>query len=229
MISVVLPTYNERKNLEEVVERICSCIEGDFEIVVVDDDSPDGTWELAEELSSEYKNLRSVRRREDRGLAKSVVRGFQESKGGRIVVMDADLQHPPEKIPELVEALEDNDLAVGSRKVEGGEVENWPWHREFVSFGAERIARFFLQDVNSVKDIMSGFFAVRKEVVENVNFNPIGYKILLEILVKCDYSSLKEIPYTFKDRETGSSSLGFRQYITYLRHLFRLCIYDLFC
>jgi len=227
MISVVLPTYNERKNVEEAVERVYGALKGEKEVIVVDDDSPDRTWELVEDLSEDYAGLSVIRRRSDRGLAKSVVRGFEEAEGEKIIVMDADLQHPPEKIPDIVEALDRSDVAVGSRKVEGGEVENWPWHRKLVSLGAEGIARILLTETGDVKDILSGFFGVRREVVDGVDFNPLGYKILLEVLVKCDYSSVKEVPYTFKDRETGSSSLTFKQYFTYLHHVLRLYLYRL--
>ncbi len=227
MISVILPTYNEKDNIEEVVERIYDTLKEDKEVFVVDDDSPDETWKVAQDLSGRYKNLFVIRRKKNRGLAKSVVRGFDESDGEKIVVMDADLQHPPEKLTEIVEALEGNDIVVGSRKVEGGEVENWPWYRKLVSVGAEALARLFLSDVKDVNDILSGFFGVNREVVENVKFNPLGYKILLEVLVKGDYSTVKEVPYTFKDRETGSSSLGFRQYCTYTRHVFRLFLHKL--
>lgn len=227
MITVVLPTYNEEENIEEVIDRIYSSVEEQIEVIVVDDDSPDGTWELVESLSDNYGNLHVIRRTEDKGLAKSVVRGFEEAEGEKIIVMDADLQHPPEKLPEIIEALDTKDIVIGSRKVEGGEVEDWPWHRKLVSLGAETVARFFLREVKNVKDILSGFFGVRKEVVEAVQFNPIGYKILLEVLVKSNYSSVKEVPYTFKDRETGSSSLGLKQHFTYLHHVFRLFLYRL--
>ncbi|MFP4045649.1 MAG: glycosyltransferase [Candidatus Aenigmatarchaeota archaeon] len=221
--SVVVPTYNERENVEELVERISSSLENmDYEIIIVDDDSPDKTWELAGKLAESRNDLRVIRRRKEKGLATAVVRGFEEAKGERLAVIDSDLQHPPEKLRELYEALDDNDIAIGSRKVEGGGIEDWPFYRKIISKGAELIGKVFVKEVREVKDPLSGFFALRREVIEDVELDPEGYKILIEILVRGEYNDVEEMPFTFVDREKGESSLGLKQNWNYLKHIFRL-------
>jgi len=222
-VSIIIPTYNERDNLEELFRRISAALKGhDYEIVVVDDDSPDRTWEFAEELSKEYP-VRVIRRTKEKGLSSAVIRGFEEASGDVFVVMDADLQHPPEKIPDLLEAIEGGaDIAIGSRYVKGGKVENWYWYRKLISRGAIMIGRIALPKIRHVKDPVSGFFALRREVVEGAELNPVGFKILMEILVKGRYDRVEEVPFTFGLRNAGESKLGTGTILSYLRHLYRL-------
>ncbi|MCD6558858.1 glycosyltransferase family 2 protein [Thermococci archaeon] len=226
-ISIIVPTYNERDNLKELFERISSSLRGrDFEIIVVDDDSPDGTWEKAQELSRQYP-VRVLRRTKERGLSSAVIRGFEIAGGDIFVVMDADLQHPPEVIPNLVEAIEKGaDVAVASRYVKGGRVENWYWYRRIISKGAIMIGRVALPKIRNVKDPVSGFFALKREVVEDVELNPVGFKILLEILIKGKYANVAEVPFTFGLRNAGESKLGQKQIFNYLRHLWRLMLWE---
>lgn len=226
-ISIIVPTYNERDNLEELFERISSSLRGRaFEIIVVDDDSPDRTWEKAQELSQKYP-IRVLRRTKERGLSSAVIRGFEIAEGDVFVVMDADLQHPPEVIPKLIEAIEKGaDIAVASRYVKGGGVENWYWYRRVISKGAIMIGRVALPKIRNIKDPVSGFFALRREVVENVELNPVGFKILLEILIKGRYGSAVEVPFTFGLRSAGESKLGQKQIFDYLRHLWRLMLWE---
>lgn len=220
--SVIIPTYNERENIEELLLEISKVLENiDYEIVLVDDDSPDRTWELAEELSNEYK-MKVVRRKDEKDLSKSVVRGFEESKGDKIAVIDADLQHPPEKLKEIYHSLENNDIAVASRKVGPGGVEEWPWYRRLVSKVAELLSYFLLSQSRRVKDPLSGFFGLKRKVIKEAVLEPEGYKILLEILARGNYDEIEEIPYTFRNRDRGSSSLGFTQYLKFLKHIFKL-------
>lgn len=222
-VSIIVPTYNERDNLEELFRRISSAMDGrDYEIIVVDDDSSDRTWERAEELSKEYP-VRVLRRTDERGLSSAVIRGFEIANGDVFVVMDADLQHPPEVIPHLIEAIEKGaDVAIASRYVEGGRVENWYWWRKLISRGAIMIGRVALPKIRDVKDPVSGFFALRREVVEGARLNPVGFKILMEILVKGNYEKVVEVPFTFGLRNAGESKLGQKQIINYLRHVYRL-------
>ncbi|MBP1911481.1 glycosyltransferase [Thermococcus stetteri] len=222
-ISVIIPTYNERENLPEIVERLSRALQGyEYEIVVVDDDSPDRTWELAQKLGEKYP-IKVIRRTKERGLSSAVIRGFQEASGDIFVVMDADLQHPPEKVPELIEAIKNGaDIAIASRYVPGGAVKNWYWYRRLISKGAIMIGRVALPKIRNVRDPVSGFFALRREVVEGVELNPVGFKILMEILVKGRYNKVQEVPFTFGLRKAGESKLGSRTIINYLRHLYRL-------
>lgn len=222
-ISVIVPTYNERENLEELFDRISRALEGyDYEIIIVDDDSPDGTWEFAQQLGERYP-VKVIRRTKEKGLSSAVIRGFGEASGDVFVVMDADLQHPPEVIPELLEAIEDGaDIAIASRYVPGGGVKNWYWYRKLISKGAIMIGRLALPKIRNVKDPVSGFFALRREVVEGVNLNPVGFKILMEILIKGKYGKVAEVPFTFGLRKAGESKLGTKTMLNYLRHVYRL-------
>ena len=191
----------------------------DVEIVIVDDASPDGTGEYAEELGKQYP-VSVVHRAGKLGLSTAVIEGFAKAKGDILVVMDADLSHPPEKIPEMVSRITDDgaDMVVGSRYVPGGKVENWPIHRRAISKGATMLARW----LTDIKDPMSGFFALRRPVIDGVELNPIGYKIGLEILVKGNISKAVEVPITFADRKAGKSKLGASVYLKYIDHCISL-------
>jgi len=222
-VSVIVPTYNERENLAELVDRIGKALSGrDYEVIIVDDNSPDGTWRLAEKLSQKYP-IRVIRRTRERGLSSAVIRGFKEANGDVFVVMDADLQHPPEVIPKLLKAIESGaDVAIASRYIEGGGVKNWYWYRKLISKAAIMISRVALPRIRNIKDPMSGFFAVRKEVVDGIELNPIGFKILLEILIKGKYSKVMEVPFVFGLRKAGKSKLSGKTMINYVKHVLRL-------
>ncbi len=222
-ISVIVPTYNERENLEELFERIDKSLKNyEYEIVVVDDDSPDRTWEFAQRLSERY-SVKVIRRSDEKGLSSAVIRGFEEAEGDVFVVMDADLQHPPEVIPELLKAIEDGaDIAIASRYVPGGGVKNWYWYRRLISKGAIAIGRLALPKIRNVKDPVSGFFALKREVVEGVQLNPVGFKILMEVLIKGNYGKVAEVPFTFGLRKAGESKLGGKTMLNYIRHVYRL-------
>jgi len=222
-VSIVVPTYNERDNLEELFDRIARSLSGyDYEIIIVDDDSPDRTWERAMELSNKYP-VRVIRRTDEKGLSSAVIRGFREASGDVFVVMDADLQHPPEKIPELLRAIEEGaDIAIASRYVRGGGVKNWYWYRKLISRGAILVGRVALPKIRNVKDPVSGFFALRREVVEGVELNPVGFKILMEILIKGNYRKVVEVPFTFGLRKAGESKLSGKTIFNYIKHVIRL-------
>ena len=228
MISLVIPTYNERENIELVIKRAFEVLrEGaqPFEIIVVDDDSPDRTWEAAEALCRNYAGLRVVHRRNERGLARAVVRGWQEARGEILAVMDGDLQHPSETLGRLVKAIQDDgvDIAVASRHVTGGGVSRWNIIRRAVSWSATLMATWVLPGtLRTIRDPMSGYFALRRSVIEGCRLEPEGYKILLEVLGRGRYRSVEEIPYTFVERKRGGSKLGLRQYGEFIVHL--LCL-----
>ncbi len=223
-LSIVVPTYNERENLPLLIKKINDVLkEIDFELIVVDDDSPDKTWELAQQMAKEYPFTKVIRRINERDLATAVLEGFRNSKGDILAVMDADLQHPPEKLMGMFEKIiKGADIVIGSRYVEGGEIEEWDVVRKFYSKFATLLAHIFLPRSRIIKDPMSGFFMLKRKVIENVELNPIGYKILLEILAKGKYNSIEEVPIRFRKREKGKSSLNLANQIKYLRHLLRL-------
>lgn len=219
--SIILPTYNESANVNHVVERCLASLGAhEFEIIVVDDDSPDGTWRIAREGFADEDRVRVVRRRHERGLSTAVSRGLDEAQHEVCLILDADLQHPPEKIPELLRAFEEGaDLVIASRHTEGGGIENWSAFRTAVSHGATAIARLCVPSAREVTDPLSGFFAVRHDVVHDVDLQPTGYKILLEILARGHYDTVAEVPYMFVERERGESKLSTAEYLNFLVHV----------
>ncbi len=226
-VSLVVPTYNERENIAQLAERIHKALSGySYELIVVDDNSPDGTSELARSLSSKY-TINVIVRTNERGLASAVVAGFAQAKGEVIGVIDADLQHPPEFIPSLIKAVRDGaDIAIASRYVEGGGIEGWTFKRKLISKGAKIPANILLSSARKIKDPLSGFFLFKKKVIDGAALSPIGYKILLEVLVRGKANHVVEVPYTFKERERGKSNLTSKEQINYLQHLSRLAWYD---
>jgi dolichol-phosphate mannosyltransferase len=229
MISVVIPTYNEAAVIEETLQRAAASLRSaaeDFEIVVVDDSSADGTAERVESLAGQIP-VRVLRRPRRLGLATAVLDGWAAARGEVWGVMDADLQHPPETLAALARAVRQQgaDLAIGSRYVPGGGTSDWTWVRRFISRTATHMAATVLPlKLSTVGDPMSGLFMVRSSTLQLAKLNPLGYKILLEVIAKGHYQKLVEVPYVFQERERGSSKLGARQYLEYLRHLSRLAM-----
>jgi dolichol-phosphate mannosyltransferase len=182
---------------------------------VVDDGSPDGTADIADRLGATHP-IRVVRRAGKAGLASAVVAGFAAAKGDVLLVMDADLSHPPEVVPKVLDAIDAGaDLAVGSRYVTGGGVEDWPLKRQVVS----RVACLMGNVLVPVRDSTSGFFAIRRAVIEGVKLNPIGFKIGFEVMARGRYKRAVEVPYVFRDRELGKSKFGQRQIMQYVVQL----------
>jgi dolichol-phosphate mannosyltransferase len=222
MLSLIIPTYNEEENIRKLIPEIFKVfsrhkIKG--EVIVVDDDSPDGTGRMAES----FKSVKVIHRKK-RGLSSAVVEGFKHASGDFIGVMDADFSHPVEKIPEMVKPLmEGVELVIGSRHVPGGGIENWSLKRRFISRGASLLAR----PLTPIKDPVSGFFFLKKSVLGGVELNPLGYKIGLEIAVKGRYRSCLEVPYMFADRKRGKSKMGTREMFNYLRHILGLYWYKI--
>ena len=227
MISVVLPTYNEARCIQEALRGAAAALRKageDYELIVVDDSSPDGTADLAEALADEVPVR--VLRRPGRGLATAVVDGWSLARGDVLGVMDADLQHPPEVLTRLASALRAHNagLAIATRAGPGGgAAEDWAWTRRLSSWAATHLAACVLpRTLAEVRDPMSGMFLVRAPALEGVRLEPTGYKILLEVLGKAHYCQLVEVPFVFQARSQGSSKLGTRESLQYLAHLWRL-------
>lgn len=222
-LSVVVPTYNEAENAAPLVQRVTTALAGiDFELIVIDD-STDGTERVLEDLARVEPRLRVVHRAGRRGLATAVTEGIGLAKGDVVCVLDADLQHPPEALPALPEALEQTgaDLAIASRYVPGGSYA-FGVGRRIVSRVATILAWTLLGRARSVSDPLSGFFAFRRTVVDGVPLRPMGFKILLEILVRGRVARVVEVPYRFEARGAGESKLTLAQNLAYLRHLLTL-------
>lgn len=226
ILSIIVPTYNERENLPVLVERIDKALKDkySYEIIIVDDNSPDGTWKVALELAEKGYPVKIIRRPGKLGLGTAVLDGLKKASGEYIVVMDADLQHPPEVLPSLLEKalVEKADIVVASRYTRGGGVEGWSAIRKIISKGATLIAKILLPQARKTTDPMSGFFLFRRKIIEGVELNPLGYKILLEILVKAKYSKVVDVPYVFHRRLHGESKLGPGEMWRYIKHVLRL-------
>jgi dolichol-phosphate mannosyltransferase len=226
--SLIIPTYKERDNIENVVKILSQTLDefipGDYELIVVDDDSPDMTWEVAQSLTEEYPQLRVMRRQEERGLSSAVVRGWQAARGRILGVIDGDLQHPPEVLTELLKKMSQGaDLALASRHVDGGGVSSWSVVRRFLSRGAQVLGLLILPRVlGRVSDPMSGYFMVRRSSIAGAVLNPVGYKILLEVIGRGNIGNIAEVGYVFCERQQGESKVTWKQYIDYIHHLVRL-------
>jgi dolichol-phosphate mannosyltransferase len=237
VLSIIIPTYNEAENIPNLLRSIgdglhtfLKQLDAMAEIIIVDDGSPDGTADVVEQhskhIASEGRlSIKVLRRYGRRGLLSAVLDGLKAAKGSNVVVMDADLSHPPALIPAMLdELIQDRcDLVIASRYVDGGSVENWSMKRKALSISANMIARVILN--LDVKDAVSGFFACKRWVLEGIEFITSGYKILLEVLVKVDNIRVKEIPYTFVNRSHGKSKLNLRVVIEYLKAIWLLYRY----
>ena len=251
-LSVIIPTYNEYENILQLVEIIKDLLPDDLftEIIIVDDNSPDGTGRLiasyiedaltkvcsgiqqAHENSSNFaiktreSIVRLVRRENKSGLISAILQGIKSSTGRYILVMDADFSHPPETVPLLINELlrDPNCIVVASRYIRGGSIRGWPYKRLLLSRLAAKIAIHGLKLCN-IRDPISGFFAFPRHIIENIRFDTYGYKLLLEILVKAKGVRVKEIPYTFIDRKSGESKLDNRVMLDYVKAVWYLYRY----
>ncbi len=231
-VSIVLPTYNESQNIVSMLDSIAQAVCADTiaQIIVVDDNSPDGTADIASQHAKTIHNNNKfrvdvVRRQTKLGLSSAILTGMKSATGSIIVVMDGDFSHPPHVIPSIIRELQDSrhDIVIASRYVEGGSIRGWPFRRRLMSKGATKIAQYGLGI--EVKDPVSGFFAFRRDIIQGVDFDAIGYKMLLEILVKTRGARVKEVPYTFTDRRSGASKLDSAVMLDYVRSVWRLYLY----
>jgi dolichol-phosphate mannosyltransferase len=218
MFSLVIPTYNEADNIFPLLDKVTSVLEGlDFEVIVVDDDSPDKTYEEVIHYRKRDPRVRCIVRKSDKGLSSAVIAGFERAKGKILGVMDADLSHDPRILPKLIKACEgESDLAIGVRSA----VKGWGLNRKLISKGAKFLAKFFAGV--ELSDPMSGYFCLKRDVFERVKdkLNPIGYKILLEIYVRAMPLRVTEVPFVFVDRVHGESKLDSGVIKEYLKQLF---------
>lgn len=224
-VTVIVPTFREAENIPHLVKRVSAVrsLTGlEIELLLMDDDSCDGTVELVESL--QFNWVHAVVRKANRGLSQAVLDGMWRSKNDILIVMDADLSHPPEKIPEMIEVLNSGaEMVVGSRFIKGGSTDDdWGLFRWINS----RFATLLARPLTSLKDPMSGFFAMRRVAfTSGQDFNPVGYKIGLELIIKCHCERVTEIPIHFSDRRFGKSKLSFNEQVKYLQHIRRLYTY----
>ncbi len=228
LLSIVVPTYNEGEN----VVRLAGCL-GDvmkdrsYELIYVDD-STDDTPFILDKLASSNPRVRYVRRTNERGLGTAVVKGFEVCRGQIIAVMDADLQHPPELLPMMLKTIDLNaDIVIPSRFVKGGDDGGLNLFRKMISGTARYMGKILLKPLRRIADPTSGFFILKKEVIEGVKLEPVGWKILIEVLVKGNYSNVTELPYHFKARKSGESKMSLKEQMNYVRHIIKLFFYEL--
>lgn len=230
LVSVVIPTYNERENMPALFGRLGRVLSGtDAEVIVVDD-SDDGTPEAVMEHRGDVRVRVIHRGRGERygGLSTAVLRGIGEATGRYVCVMDGDLQHPPETIRDLVACAEakDADIVIASRNVTGGDSGglDGPWRR-FVSWAFGLVSRvLFYEKLRNVKDPLSGFFLVRRDALRGIAMRPVGYKISLEVLIRAVGSRVEEVPYTFTGREAGESKASLGTGLAFVRHVLLLLL-----
>ena len=217
-VSLITPTYNERENIGLLADEIFQVLEGvtdiDLELIVVDDNSPDGTGEAAEKLKEKYP-VRVVHRAGKLGLGSAVMEGFALSERPYLGVMDADLSHDPIVLPRLIHALRDYDLTIGSRFGETSFVEDWAWHRKMVSLVGVAMARL----LTGAEDPLTGFFFVHRRALEGLNLTSAGFKILLEILCKGDCRNHLSVPIVFRNREFSRSKLNWREHVLFMKQI----------
>ncbi len=231
-ISIIIPTYNESQNIINILKSIGSNLPKNIltQAIIVDDNSPDGTGKIVEDYLKNLKKMADytieiIHRKAKDGLGSAILNGIQHAKGDTIVVMDSDFSHPPQIIPKLIESVKKYqfDIAVASRYIKGGNIQGWSLKRKIMSKFATLIAKKGLGI--DAKDPMSGFFAFKKNILNGLNIDAIGYKILLEILVKTKNVTITEIPYTFQDRELGSSKLNLKTIVDYYKSVWKLYRY----
>lgn len=227
-ISIIIPTYNESENIENMIHALEDMFSNNSingEIIVVDDNSPDNTANLAKKGNQKYGNVKVVVRTHDRGLSQSVVEGFNHCDSNVIGVVDCDFSHPVELIPAFMDKINNGcDVVFGTRYAKDGEIRGWGIKRKLISKGATLFGKMLVPEST---DPVSGFFVMKKSVVENVTLCPRGYKIGLEILGKGIWSNYCEIPYVFKNREKGSSKLGVREIFEYLKQVIDIFWYKM--
>jgi len=224
-VTIVVPTYKEVESLPHLIERVAKVRAEaglDIDMLIMDDDSRDGSVELLAARPEEWVQL--VVRTSDRGLSQAVLDGARRARGDYLVCMDADLSHPPEVLPAMLAKLDGGaDFVLGSRYVSGGTTSH-DWG--FLRWANSRVATLLAMPLTSVRDPMSGFFAMRRSTFElGRDFNPVGYKIGLELIVKCGCERVVELPIHFEDRRFGKSKLTLHQQMLYLQHLRRLYVF----
>jgi dolichol-phosphate mannosyltransferase len=221
--SLVIPTYNEAGGIEKLLRTLNGVFAAaalDGEIIVVDDNSPDGTGAIVDRLARELP-VRCLHRPGKLGLSSGVIDGWKIARAQSVALgaMDADFSHDVDVFPKMVAALESGyGLAVGSRYVDGGGITNWPPRRIVTS----RVACWLARPLTPVRDVTSGYFLVRRDALDGIELDPIGFKIGLEVIIKGKYGRAVEIPYVFTDRVVGESKLNQKEIFNYLKQLRKL-------
>lgn len=226
-LSVIIPTLNEAENigdfLREARHALQTALPGRFELIVVDDDSPDRTWEAAARLTAEMPELRVVRRRGEAGLARAVIRGWQAARGDVLGTINADFQHPPETLARMARLLDGADLVVATRHKDGGGSGDWQAYRRLTSWGAGLIGHLILPRVFSrISDPLSGCYFIRRTAISGIEFAPFGYKSLVEVVARGRVGRIRECGYQMRRRSRGQSKVRALHTLQYVRQITKL-------
>lgn len=223
MISIVVPTYNEKDNIAPLLKRIHDALGKIEHEVIFVDDSKDDTPEVVANIQKSDSTVVLHHRVNEKGLATAVVKGFSLAKGDYVAVMDADLQHPPEVLVDMYAAMQAGaHMAIPSRFIPGGSDGGLNLYRKFVSGTARYIGKILLPCLRKVTDPTSGLFMIRRELLEGAELNPIGWKIMIEVIAMCQVKKVLETPYVFHDREAGESKLSAKVTMEYIKQVFHL-------
>lgn len=227
LLSLVVPTYNEAVNIEPFLKHLRSQLDPAlgrrYEVIVVDDNSPDETWKIAQRVQADFPQLVVLRRENEKGLASAVLRGWQAAHGDILATINADFQHPPELLPKMLEMAGAADLVIASRHVATGSFGEMPLRRQLLSRGARRAGEFFVPQIfGRVSDPLSGYYMVRRESIEGIELRPTGFKTLIEILAFGRVNTIAECGYAMQKRQSGRSNARLRHWMDYLIQLKRL-------
>lgn len=225
-LALVIPTLCEAGNICRLLDHVRAVLDPvgvPYEILVVDDNSWDGTAEVVGAIAQQDSRVRLLVREGERGLSGAILHGWQRTEAAVLGVMDADLQHPPDLLPVLLAGiLDDRDIVIGSRYTAGGELGEWSVARKLLSAAAVWVSWPLQRSRLRAKDPMSGFFMVRRRCIDQIQFQQSGFKLLLEILVRGRIKSVEEIPFEFRRRQRGASKADFRVAVDYALLLARL-------
>lgn len=230
--SVIVPAYHEKLNIKPLTTRLFAALGNEdskkTELIFVDDNSQDGSVEEVEALQKQGYNVKIIVRTDERGLSSAVLKGFHDAKGEYLICMDADLQHPPESVPQLFDSLRKHPFVLGTRYAPGvGIDKDWPLYRRVISSGARAMAR----PLTTASDPMSGFFGLQKKYLvheDAKNINPQGFKVALDLLVKLPLPSnvpIGEVPFSFGVRTEGESKLSGKVIVQYIQQLKELYVH----
>lgn len=218
-LSIVVPTYNERDRLPDLVSSVFDAYQSEYidgELIIVDDNSPDGTGAIADDLARRHR-ITVLHRAGKLGLGTAVIDGFNAATAPIVGVIDADMSHPPRLLPRMLAVMQRTaaDIVIGSRYIPGGGTHNWPAGRLAMS----RLACLMAGGLTPVRDATSGFFLIRRDLTRTVRISAGGFKICLELLVRCRPASVIEVPYVFEGRTAGDSKMNMKEAMGYLEQL----------
>lgn len=223
MLSIVIPTYNEIQNLQDFIELTIRTLDDQaHEIIIVDDNSPDGTGVVADRLKDRYGSIKVIHRAKKLGIASAIIEASKIALGSIIVTLNADFQHPPRYLKKIIRYIPEYDVVIASKYSEHSDIKDWRYLRYIASKIATYLVYFFIPKLSGIRDPLSGYFAFRRPVIEKVSVNTYSSKCLMHILVKGTYKNVIEIPYSFQRRRYGTSKFSFIDCITFFKDLFVL-------